>query len=123
MYYGAQYLLKTSDGAVNWEVISPDLTSSALHTAEGEEAIWRRARGLITVPNQPIEYTQIRMQRIGRDVAAFKATGGKPITVGNFAVVAAIWHHNRPAILLRRVSVIRKRVCLSSRDKAARSAD
>src|SRR5216683_1447538 len=34
MYYGAQYLLKTSDGAVNWEVISPDLTSSALHPAE-----------------------------------------------------------------------------------------
>ena len=34
MYYGAQYLLKTSDGAVNWEVVSPDLTSSALHPAE-----------------------------------------------------------------------------------------
>jgi photosystem II stability/assembly factor-like uncharacterized protein len=34
LYYGAQYLLKTSDGAVNWEVISPDLTSSAQHPAE-----------------------------------------------------------------------------------------
>jgi len=38
MYYGAQYLLKTSDGAVNWEVISPDLTSSALHPAEVKKA-------------------------------------------------------------------------------------
>jgi len=26
-YYGSQYLLKTTDGAVNWEVISPDMTS------------------------------------------------------------------------------------------------
>jgi photosystem II stability/assembly factor-like uncharacterized protein len=34
LYYGAQYLLKTSDGAVNWEVISPDLTSSAQHPTE-----------------------------------------------------------------------------------------
>jgi photosystem II stability/assembly factor-like uncharacterized protein len=34
LYYGAQYLLKTSDGAVNWEVISPDLTSSTQHPAE-----------------------------------------------------------------------------------------
>ncbi len=34
LYYGSQYLLKTSDGALNWEVISPDLTSSAQHPAE-----------------------------------------------------------------------------------------
>ena len=34
LYYGAQYLLKTSDGAVTWEVISPDLSSSAQHPAE-----------------------------------------------------------------------------------------
>jgi photosystem II stability/assembly factor-like uncharacterized protein len=34
LYYGSQYLLKTSDGAVNWDVISPDLTASALHPAE-----------------------------------------------------------------------------------------
>ena len=37
LYYGAQYLLKTSDGAVNWEVISPDLTSSSLHPAEAKK--------------------------------------------------------------------------------------
>ena len=34
LYYGSQYLLKTSDGAVAWDVISPDLTSSAQHPAE-----------------------------------------------------------------------------------------
>jgi photosystem II stability/assembly factor-like uncharacterized protein len=38
LYYGAQYLLKTSDGAVNWEVISPDLTASAQHPAEVKKA-------------------------------------------------------------------------------------
>jgi hypothetical protein len=37
LYYGAQYLLKTTDGAVNWEVISPDLTSSAQHPAEAKK--------------------------------------------------------------------------------------
>jgi photosystem II stability/assembly factor-like uncharacterized protein len=34
LYYGSQYLLKTSDGAVTWDVISPDLSSSAQHPAE-----------------------------------------------------------------------------------------
>jgi len=34
LYYGSQYLLKTSDGAMTWEVISPDLSSSAQHPAE-----------------------------------------------------------------------------------------
>jgi photosystem II stability/assembly factor-like uncharacterized protein len=34
LYYGSQYLLKTSDGATTWEVISPDLSSSAQHPAE-----------------------------------------------------------------------------------------
>jgi photosystem II stability/assembly factor-like uncharacterized protein len=38
LYYGAQYLLKTSDGAVNWEVISPDLTASAQHPPEAKKA-------------------------------------------------------------------------------------
>jgi len=37
LYYGSQYLLKTTDGAVNWEVISPDLTSSAQHPAEAKK--------------------------------------------------------------------------------------
>jgi photosystem II stability/assembly factor-like uncharacterized protein len=34
LYYGSQYLLRTSDGAVTWDVISPDLSSSAQHPAE-----------------------------------------------------------------------------------------
>jgi hypothetical protein len=34
LYYGSQYLLKSSDGAVTWDVISPDLSSSAQHPAE-----------------------------------------------------------------------------------------
>jgi photosystem II stability/assembly factor-like uncharacterized protein len=34
LYYGSQFLLKTSDGAVTWDVISPDLSSSVQHPAE-----------------------------------------------------------------------------------------
>jgi photosystem II stability/assembly factor-like uncharacterized protein len=34
LYYGSQFLLKTSDGAATWEVISPDLSSSPQHPAE-----------------------------------------------------------------------------------------
>jgi len=34
LYFGSQYLLKTSNGATTWEVISPDLGSSAQHPAE-----------------------------------------------------------------------------------------
>jgi len=37
LYYGSQYLLKTSDGAVTWDVISPDLSSSAQHPAEAKK--------------------------------------------------------------------------------------
>jgi hypothetical protein len=37
LYYGSQYLLKTSDGAVSWDVISPDLTASPQHPAEVEK--------------------------------------------------------------------------------------
>ena len=33
LYYGAQYLLKTTDGAVTWNVISPDLSNSPQHHA------------------------------------------------------------------------------------------
>jgi photosystem II stability/assembly factor-like uncharacterized protein len=34
LYYASQYLLKTSDGATTWDVISPDLSSSLQHPAE-----------------------------------------------------------------------------------------
>ena len=34
LYYGSQYLLKTTDGAVSWNVVSPDLSNSPLHPAE-----------------------------------------------------------------------------------------
>ena len=34
LYYGAQYLLKTTDGAVTWSVVSPDLGNSPQHPAE-----------------------------------------------------------------------------------------
>jgi hypothetical protein len=37
LYYGSQYLLKTSDGALTWEVISPNLSSSAQHPAEAKK--------------------------------------------------------------------------------------
>jgi photosystem II stability/assembly factor-like uncharacterized protein len=34
LYYASQYLLKTSDGATTWDVISPDLSSSPQHPSE-----------------------------------------------------------------------------------------
>jgi photosystem II stability/assembly factor-like uncharacterized protein len=37
LYYGSQYLLKTSNGAVSWDVISQDLSSSPQHPAEAKK--------------------------------------------------------------------------------------
>jgi photosystem II stability/assembly factor-like uncharacterized protein len=37
LYYGSQYLLKTSNGAVTWDVISQDLSSSPRHPAEAKK--------------------------------------------------------------------------------------
>jgi len=37
LYYGSQYLLKTSNGAVTWDVISQDLSSSPQHPAEAKK--------------------------------------------------------------------------------------
>lgn len=37
LYYASQYLLKTTDGAVNWEVVSPDLSSSPQHPPEAKK--------------------------------------------------------------------------------------
>jgi photosystem II stability/assembly factor-like uncharacterized protein len=37
LYYGSQYLLKTSNGAVAWDVISQDLSSSPQHPAEAKK--------------------------------------------------------------------------------------
>jgi photosystem II stability/assembly factor-like uncharacterized protein len=37
LYYGSQYLLKTSNGAVTWDVISQDLSSSPQHPAESKK--------------------------------------------------------------------------------------
>ena len=34
LYYGTQYLLKTTDGAVTWSMVSPDLSNSPQHPAE-----------------------------------------------------------------------------------------
>ncbi|HXT27160.1 MAG TPA: hypothetical protein VN749_20260 [Candidatus Eisenbacteria bacterium] len=34
LYYGTQYLLKTSDGAITWTLVSPDLSNSPQHPAE-----------------------------------------------------------------------------------------
>ena len=38
LYYGAQYLLKTSNGGVTWDVISPDLSVSPKHPAETKKS-------------------------------------------------------------------------------------
>jgi photosystem II stability/assembly factor-like uncharacterized protein len=37
LFYGSQYLLKTSDGALSWDVISPDLSSSPQHPPEAKK--------------------------------------------------------------------------------------
>ena len=37
LYYGSQYLLKTSNGAVTWDAISQDLSSSPQHPAEAKK--------------------------------------------------------------------------------------
>lgn len=34
LYYGAQYVMKTTDGGLNWKAISPDLTGDARHKGE-----------------------------------------------------------------------------------------
>jgi len=38
LFYGAQYLLKTSDGARTWDVISPDLSGSPQHPVETKKS-------------------------------------------------------------------------------------
>lgn len=38
LYYGSQYLLKTSDGARTWDVISPDLSGSPQHPGETKKS-------------------------------------------------------------------------------------
>ncbi len=39
LYYGAQYVLKTSDGGLSWQEISPDLTGADKNTAKGEVTV------------------------------------------------------------------------------------
>jgi photosystem II stability/assembly factor-like uncharacterized protein len=37
LYYGSQFLLKTSNGAASWEVVSPNLSASPEHPAEAKK--------------------------------------------------------------------------------------
>jgi photosystem II stability/assembly factor-like uncharacterized protein len=39
LYYGSQYVLKTSDGGLNWQEISPDLTGADKNTLNGEVTV------------------------------------------------------------------------------------
>jgi len=38
LYFGAQYVMKTSDGGLHWDVISPDLTGAVLSTDDGRDS-------------------------------------------------------------------------------------
>jgi len=85
MYYGAQYLLKTSDGAVNWKVISPDLTSSALHPAEvkkaaggGHERIQRRKNSTIRM----VKTAMIKTLHSLLATARFNSIAPSPVEAG-----------------------------------------
>jgi photosystem II stability/assembly factor-like uncharacterized protein len=64
LYFGAQYVLKTTDGAVNWKIISPDLTTQATTTQpakkpgndEAEDEAQAADRGVIeTIAPSPVE--------------------------------------------------------------------
>ena len=66
LYYGAQYVLKTVDGGLNWEAISPDLTAAAPKTSgppAGEATIEnakQRGYGVIyTIAPSPLSAEQI----------------------------------------------------------------
>ena len=50
------------------------------------------------------------MRWIGSDVAALERAGREPISKGNLSEVAAVRHGDRAAVLLRGVSVVRKRI-------------
>ena len=52
----------------------------------------------------------IGIQRVGSHVAKFETAGGKPVAIGDEAVVAAIRNRDRAAILLRRVGNVGKLV-------------
>ena len=39
LYYGSQYVLKTADGGLNWQEISPDLTGADKNTMTGEVTV------------------------------------------------------------------------------------
>ncbi len=39
LYYGAQYVLKTTDGGLSWQEISPDLTGADKNTMTGEVTV------------------------------------------------------------------------------------
>src|SRR5580704_3980123 len=39
LYYGSQYVLKTTDGGLNWQEISPDLTGADKNTFSGEVTV------------------------------------------------------------------------------------
>src|ERR1700722_13030716 len=38
LYFGAQFVMKTSDGGLHWDVISPDLTGAVLSTDDGRDS-------------------------------------------------------------------------------------
>ena len=65
LYYGAQYVLKTVDGGLNWQTISPDLTGAAKVSERGDspasiENAKQRGYGVIyTIAPSPLSADQV----------------------------------------------------------------
>ena len=53
-YFGTQYVMKTVDGGLHWERISPDLTGASVETREREADRRRRPRGRARIARRSI---------------------------------------------------------------------
>jgi hypothetical protein len=49
LYFGTQYVMKTVDGGLHWETISPDLTGAAVQSNDAHEADNKKAGGAPTL--------------------------------------------------------------------------
>ncbi len=65
LYYGAQYVLKTVDGGLNWQIISPDLTGASKNPGADESPVTianakQRGYGVVyTIAPSPLAAAQI----------------------------------------------------------------
>ena len=81
LYMGTQFLLKTTDGGLHWQTLSPDLTRTAMNDCKGAEANFATAKdcgyGVIySIAPSPLHADQIW---VGSDTGLIQLTrdGGK----------------------------------------------